>query len=623
MEQTLYEKNIEAMRPIYPDVIRYLEMTDSEKEQIPEDTVIAAAVQDVCGKKVLCVLKDGNTIQMDSLYDSDKLLDLWFETLGKEWDLSTKTIMYGMGLGIYVRKYLKAARNDCSIIVHEPSETIFRTVLENFDLSDIFADKRVRLVFWPMYNGKEDIRSFYHRDVLEYKDMGSMKITFYLNYPRVFSSDSIDFSTGIKDAIDYVLADQVVSERFGDDYNRNTFNNITLFTKSYSYRDLVEAMPEGIPAIVVAAGPSLDKNIHELKKAKGKCIIISTDTALKPLALAGIEPDIAAIMDGKKDARYLSEESSRHVPLLCTVRSGDTFINLHEGKKFFTDYFCEHIKTFMDRENIPFPNLPTGGSVANSCFGIAEAFHCKTIILVGQDLAYTGDKTHSAVTVRGAKHTAVEDLENPIMGVDINGDPIRTSLEFKVYREWFEHEILTHPYLKVIDATEGGIRIGGTELMTLKDAIERECNVDFDFKEVLAKVGPLIPDDKKQKYIDYISRIPDQLKELQRMIKASLSDYISMRKLVMSDMYNTPQFRSTYKKTKDVGKKIEESPVIEYVNYQLRERSSELLDSVNKLEKDEKSDLLAACDLGEKYLNDMLEAISELEPYVASMKIPS
>ena len=620
MQQTLYDKNIEALRPRYPGVIEYLELPDNEKGSIPEDMSISADVQDVCGKKVLCVLKDGKTIQMDSLYDSSSLLDVWFETLGEEWDLSTKTIMYGMGSGIYVRKYLKAARNDCSIVVHEPSETIFRTVLENFDLSDLFADTRVRLVFWPMYYGKEDFRSYYHREVLEYKDMGSMKVTFYLNYPRLFDRDSIDFSNGIKDAIDYVLADQVVSERFGEDYNRNTFNNITLLTESYSYKDLVEAMPEDIPAIVVAAGPSLDKNIHELKKAKGKCVIISTDTALKPLALAGIEPDIAAIMDGKKDARYLSEESSRRVPLLCTLRSGDTFINLHEGMKFFTDYYCDHIKGFMDREKIPFPHLPTGGSVANSCFGIAEAFHCKTIILVGQDLAYTGDKTHSAVTVRGAKHTAVEDLEHPVMGVDINGDPIRTSLEFKVYREWFEHEILTHPELKVIDATEGGIKIEGTELMTLKDAIERECNVSFDFKEVLAKAGPLIPDDKKQKYIDYISKIPGQLTELRRMIKVSLSDYISMRKLVVSDMYNTPQFKSTYRKTKDMGKKIEESPIIEYVNYQLRERSSELLDSVNKLEKDEKSDLIAACDLSEKYLNDMLEAISELEPYVASMK---
>ena len=41
---------------------------------------------------------------------------------------------------------------------------------------------------------------------------------------------------------------------------------------------------------------------------------------------------------------------------------------------------------------------------------------------------------------------------------------------------------------------------------------------------------------------------------------------------------------------------------------------------MNKLEKDEKSELLTACNLGEKHLKDMLDAISELEPYVNKMK---
>ena len=56
MQQTLYDKNIEALRPRYPGVIEYLELPDNEKGSIPEDMSISADVQDVCGKKVLCVL---------------------------------------------------------------------------------------------------------------------------------------------------------------------------------------------------------------------------------------------------------------------------------------------------------------------------------------------------------------------------------------------------------------------------------------------------------------------------------------------------------------------------------------------------------------------------------------
>lgn len=48
--------------------------------------------------------------------------------------------------------------------------------------------------------------------------------------------------------------------------------------------------------IVVAAGPSLNKNINELKKAKGKSLIIAVDTALKPLLRAGIVPDMFLLL---------------------------------------------------------------------------------------------------------------------------------------------------------------------------------------------------------------------------------------------------------------------------------------------------------------------------------------
>ena len=380
-------------------------------------------------------------------------------------------------------------------------------------------------------------------------------------------------------------------------------------------------MPEDIPAIVIAAGPSLDKNIGELKAAQGKCLMISTETALKPLALAGITPDVSIVFDGKKDARYLSEESSRYVPMLCTPRSGDTFMNLHKGVKIFTDSFCDHIRKFMDDEGCMFVPISTGGSVANYCFGLAESLHCKRIILVGQDLAYTGDKTHSAVTVRGSVETAVEDLENPVMGIDINGDPIRTSLEFKVYKEWFESEISHHPDLNVIDATEGGIRIEGTTLMTLKDAIEKECTKEFDFQKVLSKVGKLLSGDKKQKFIDYAGLIPQQMRDLRRLINVSLADYSTMRKLIQTNRYNTSEFRKLYTECADNSEKIENSPVIEYVHNQLQDRSSEMLNNINKHEQDEKSELLAVCDIAEKYLNDMLEAISELTPYIEAMKV--
>ena len=614
MSDLIYQNNIKAMRERFSDVIEFVEKSEDEVKTIEEEADITADVTDVAGKTVLIVHKGDSVIQLDSLYDSGPMLDLWFKGIRDEWDLDCKLFMYGLGNGMYVRKFLRSARQDCAIVVHEPSYKIFKTVLHNFDLTDIFKDVRVRFVFWPLHIGMT-VKAAYE-GIMSYTDVYTFSGSNYLNYSELFPKDCAAYVEGLKRVREFAGANQIVYERFGGDFNRNIFHNLDLLSKSMDIRSLVDRMPEDIPAIVVAAGPSLDKNINELKNAMGHCLIVSTDTALKPLSLAGIVPDIAAIMDGKKDERYLSQEDSRKVPLVCTPKCGNEFLHLHTGLKFFTDDFCAHLNSFMKSAGHAMIKMATGGSVANACFALARLLKCRRIILVGQDLAYTGDKTHSSVTVRGAKKTEINELEHVVMDVDINGNPIRSSSEFRLYKEWFEQQIDSDPDLEVIDATEGGIRIKGTKLMTLKAAIEEYCVDDFDFSWVVSGASPVFDEETLEKYNELVKAIPRQLSELRRMIAVCLADYTSMRRLVESNDYRGSKMKQLYDKCKKQTQRIENSPVIEYVHYQLQDKTTKLLDKVNKLEKDEKQELLTVCDLGEQYLKDMDRAACELEPYM-------
>ena len=78
--------------------------------------------------------------------------------------------------------------------------------------------------------------------------------------------------------------------------------------------------------------------------------------------------------------------------------------------------------------------------------------------------------------------------------------------------------------------------------------------------------------------------------------------------------------KKLYDNCRKQTKAIEDSTVIEYVHSQLQGKSTQLLDKVNKLEKDEKQELLTVCDMGEQYLRDMDQAITELEPYMDIIK---
>jgi hypothetical protein len=58
--------------------------------------------------------------------------------------------------------------------------------------------------------------------------------------------------------------------------------------------------------IIVSAGPSLDRNIHELRGLLDRCFVLSVDTALRPLLAAGVVPHAVLIADP-------TELNARHV----------------------------------------------------------------------------------------------------------------------------------------------------------------------------------------------------------------------------------------------------------------------------------------------------------------------
>ena len=164
---SIYTKNIQAMKDRYPDVVEYL---DKEQQELTEEFAsVEPFITEVDGRKILAARADDRVYQLDSLY-SDDIYSLWISKVRDEWDLETKFILYGLGTGKTVRAFLENVRQDCSIVVHEPSVKMFRCVLENYDLSDLFKDRRFRLVFWPAV-AKDSVKKYYSENVLQYKDV--------------------------------------------------------------------------------------------------------------------------------------------------------------------------------------------------------------------------------------------------------------------------------------------------------------------------------------------------------------------------------------------------------------------------------------------------------------------
>ena len=115
----------------------------------------------------------------------------------------------------------------------------------------------------------------------------------------------------------------------------NVVNNLHFIKDSNYMPELAGILPKNVPAIIVAAGPSLDKNIDQLKKAEGKSFIIATDTAVKFLIAHDINYDAIITIDPRKSLKHLKDERCFKYPIFTLLDARNGILEMNVGRKIW------------------------------------------------------------------------------------------------------------------------------------------------------------------------------------------------------------------------------------------------------------------------------------------------
>lgn len=224
----------------------------------------------------------------------------------------------------------------------------------------------------------------------------------------------------------------------------------------------------GKTVYIIAAGPSLDRNMMDLKQISTEGIILSTGTVFKKLLKAGIQPDYVMITDaGRSTYSQIQGLEETEVPLLYLSTVYHSILAEYPGASYL---ICQ--KDFAKSEEYAgeygYPLYETGGSVTTTALDICISLGCRRIVFVGLDLAYTGNQDHATDTAyqRTGK-------EGNLSVTDIHGNQVSTAKNLDLYRRWIEKRISRKDAagIEFIDATEGGARIEGTKLRKLKEVL--------------------------------------------------------------------------------------------------------------------------------------------------------
>lgn len=223
----------------------------------------------------------------------------------------------------------------------------------------------------------------------------------------------------------------------------------------------------GVPALIVAAGPSLDASLPHLAGQKlDHMLTLCAASALGPLARAGIFPELAVALEAKDESRQFAGADPGRTLLAAASASHPNHFRLWPGQRAIF-----HLSPWVAEAAGAGPALPTGGHATSAAFALAVLMGCDPIVLVGQDLAFDQGRAHA----NGRPGGEDDALPNLVQVPGIDGSPVETSLVMAGYIAWYREAAAylagsARP-VRVINATARGARLEGFEHLPLAAAL--------------------------------------------------------------------------------------------------------------------------------------------------------
>lgn len=374
-----------------------------------------------------------------------------------------------------------------------------------------------------------------------------------------------------------------------------------------------------MPAVLVSAGPSLDKNIDQLKKIQNSVFILAVDTALNTVLQHDIVPDMTISVDGHKPLELFKNERTKRIPIILSSQSNKKILPYVSDDRFYEISTYEFIAKFYEENGKEVDALPTGGSVANNACSLLQLMGFHTIVFMGQDLAYPEGKLHT-VEAYEQEQEIDKNSKRYVTTVDIYGKEVFTEPNMLCYLQWFEYFVSVYKNIRFIDATEGGARIEGTEILTMEDVIKEYGNIQYDKTVLWKDIKPYLTKKEVQTAEDALKKMPDEFEKIKQKLKKGIEYFDLLEKTYLKD--NCEEWmKKELGKISEISEKLERSWVFSLVRYfsigaDYKIKGS-LLQYDRKNVMNQMEDLLKS---GKELFVAYLKGVDELELYMGQMK---
>lgn len=539
--QDLYESNIKLLKKNQPNAWETIQSFDSEP--------VGAIVMAKNGKPNLKVeKKEGEFLFFHDIHNPEKEAQDFLNIVPE--NAKGTVIFQGMGLGFGPVAIIEKRKDIRHLIIFELCVGIFLQALRGMDLSCLLGDPKVVICLGADPDVKQ-ILSMVSRS------MRLEEISMLTHNPScAFQKENYE-----------KLGKEIYSISNEFNMSANTFkahgttfiaNRLSLLTMVH-HNSLIDSLQnrfKDIPAILVAAGPSLDKNIELIREFKEKAVIISVDSALPALLASGVTPDFVTSIDYQAltyEKIAACAPKSENISLICSSWVAQKVAKIFPAENIYWTFTGGAMENWINKGLGGNLVSPGAGTVAHLNVVAAVIMGCSPVIFTGQDLSFSekgGAKDHARHTVlKSDEQTAVFlKNKNGLIWIDgNNGGKVPTTRAFVNYLHQFEQMIAGNPG-EYINATEGGALIKGTKAMPLKTVLEQFCTKDLNISEkiktcnkesLIGNIDPFLGNIKSvlkiandmNKWIVKSDALSPFLKQELLKLKASRKRYVSFETL--------------------------------------------------------------------------------------------
>lgn len=546
-------------------------LNQGDLERQYEEQMLYSAVETMQldeGVSIQLYQKEEKTWQLNSSVNPQKAAEQWAEQFFlPEINEYTKFLIFGLGDGRAILE-LAEGKPKCEIFIYEPSVDVFFEAINRETCATLLQMQNV-MIFVEQINEEY----FFHtlQGTLDYSNIQLLKLGVLPNYERIFADSYQQFRENIESALELVIYTKNTEIERMEEITMNMLALTEDIIKQYSVKQLygcVERMGwKDVPAILIAAGPSLDKNIAELKKWKDRAFFLAVDTALNTLLENDIIPDIMISVDSRKPIELFENPKLKDVPIVFSQQSNQKLLTINQGMHFYEIDMESYLsRIFLEETGKETVQLPSGGSVANNGLSLLVGMGFQTILLVGQDLAYPNMQHHTWNAYKG-KENVIEPKEGYIQVEDVQGKMVYTQKNMNLYRKWTERYISGYKEITFINTSDCGARIHGAKECTLEECRKYKAKESVDVSKLWKTMPTYFTVSEQQRLHTRRTEIPLRMDEMQKLTEKGLNGYQKLEQYLEAKEYGRikEELQQVLELTSEIESKAESVLIRAYV----------------------------------------------------------